>query len=85
MKGVVFRIRHWQKPCYVLHGMVLCIVWYWFSVILCKSLRVPHVGQEMLNISGMPDSLLLTGEFIISPFHYIYITEFVSFRTMFTD
>ena len=25
------------------------------------------------------------GEFMISPIHYIYITEFVSFRTTYTD
>ena len=42
-----------------------------FTVILCISWRVPHVGQEMLTLSGMPD---LTK----SLYTCIYITEFAS-------
>ena len=35
-------------------------VWYdWYPVIFCESWRVPHVGQEMLTLSGTPDSLSL--------------------------
>ena len=44
----------------------------------------PHMGQEMLTLSGTHDFTPL-GEFMISPIHYIYITEFVSLMTMFTD
>ena len=36
----------------------------------------------MLTPSGTPDFTPL-GKFMISPIHYIYITEFVSLRTMF--
>ena len=43
----------------------------WFPVVLCKSWRVPHVGQEMLIISGTPDFTPFW-EFMISPIHYIY-------------
>ena len=43
-----------------------------------------HVGQEMLTLSGTPDFTPF-GEFMISPIHYIYITEFVSRMTMFKD
>ena len=42
------------------------------------------VGQEILTLSGAPDFTPF-GEFMISPIHYIYITEFVSFRTILTD
>ena len=37
------------------------------------------MGQEMLTLSGTPD-LTRFWEFMISPIHYIYITEFVSFN-----
>ena len=43
----------------------------WFAVILFKTWRVPHVGQEMLTHSGTPDCTPY-GMFIISPIHYIY-------------
>ena len=56
----------------------------WFPVVLCESWRVPHVGQEMLTLSRTPDFTPF-GQFRLSPIHYIYITEFVSFRTMFMD
>ena len=42
------------------------------------------MGQEMLTLSGTHDFTPFW-EFMISPIHYIYITEFVSFRTMFAD
>ena len=38
------------------------------------------MGQEILTLSGTPDFTPF-GEFMMSPIHYIYITEFVSFRT----
>ena len=41
-------------------------------------------GQEMFTLSGTPDFIPF-GKFMISPIHFIYITEFVSFRTMFSD
>ena len=46
----------------------------WFPVIWSKSWRVPHVGQEMLTLSGIPDFTPF-GEFMISPIRYtcIYI------------
>ena len=47
------------------------------------------MGQEMLTISGTPDftpfgefMISPLWEFMISPIHYIYITEFVSLRTI---
>ena len=42
------------------------------------------MGQEMITLSGAPDFTHF-GELIFSPIHYIYITEFVNFWTMFTD
>ena len=48
------------------------VTYNWFQVILCKSWRVPHVGQEMLTLSGTPDFTPF-GEFMISPIHYICI------------
>ena len=42
------------------------------------------MGQAMLTLSGTPDFSPF-GEFMISPIHHIYITEFVSFNSMFTD
>ena len=42
---------------------------------------MPHVGQEMLTLSGTPDFTPF-GEFMISPIHYINITEFVNLRTI---
>ena len=60
-----------------------CDTWSCF-VILCKSWRVSHVGQDMLTLSWTPDFTSF-GEFMISPIHYIYIAEFVSSWTMFTD
>ena len=80
-------------PCsQIWHLCVTYVEWFtvtfdWFPVIWCKSWRVPHVGQERLTLSGT-HAFTLFGEFMISPIHYIYtlhITEFVSFRTMFTD
>ena len=44
-----------------------------------------HVGQEILTLSGTPDNFTPFGELIISPIHYIYITEFVSLRNMLTN
>ena len=63
-----------------------CDIWL-VSSCFRKSWRVPHVGQEMLTLSGTPDFTPL-GKFIILLIHYTYklcITEFVSLRTMFTD
>ena len=40
---------------------------------LSESWRVPHVGQEMLTLSGTPD-FTPVGEFMISPIRYTYIT-----------
>ena len=40
-------------------------------------------GQEMLTLSGLPDNTPF-GEFMISPIHHIFISEFVSLGTMFT-
>ena len=51
------------------------VTYNWFAVILCESSRGPHVGQEMLTLSGTPDFTPF-GEFMMSPIHYnsIYIT-----------
>ena len=46
------------------------VTYDWFPVILCKWWRVPHVGQEMLTLSGTSD-LTPFREFMISPIHYI--------------
>ena len=46
----------------------------WFPVILCKSWRVPHVGQETLTLSGTPDFTNF-GEFMISPIHYTTLVK----------
>ena len=50
----------------------LTVTYEWFPVTCGKSWRVPHVGQEMLTLSGTPDFTPF-GEFMISPIHYIYI------------
>ena len=65
----------------------LTVTYDWFPVVLFKSWRVPHVGQEILTLSGTPDFTPF-GEFMILLIRYTYtlcITEFVSLRTMFTD
>ena len=52
----------------------------WFPVVLSKSWRVPHVGQEILTLSGTPDFTPF-GEFMILLISYTYtlcITEFVT-------
>ena len=52
-----------------------------------ESWRVPRVVQEMLTTSGTHD-LTHFREFMISSIHYtcyIYITELVSIRSIFTD
>ena len=63
------------------------VTYDWCPFIWGKSWRVLHVRQEMFTLSGTPDFTPF-GEFMISPIHCIhitpYITEFVSFRTMFT-
>ena len=59
----------------------------WFPVVLSKSWRVPHVGQEMLTLSGTHDFTPF-GESMILLIHYTYtlcMYEFVSLRTMFID
>ena len=74
---------------------IILIISAWFPVILGKSWWVPHVGPEMLTLSGTSDFTPFV-EFMISPIHYIYtiyywggggglITECVSIRTIFTD
>ena len=57
---------------YVAKGCSPIVKYEWSPVILRKSWRVPHVGQEMLILSGTPDFTPF-GEFMISPIHYIYI------------
>ena len=39
----------------------------WFPVIISESWRVPHVGKEILTVSGSPDFTPF-GEFMKSPF-----------------
>ena len=59
---------------------------YWPSVTwqVCQLKLIvtgAHVGQEMLTLSGTPDFTPIA-VFMISPIHYIHITECVSLRTM---
>ena len=57
---------------HMLNGLFTnCDIWR-VSSYLCKSWRVPHVGQEMLTLSGTSDCIHF-GVFMISPIHYIYI------------
>ena len=63
-----------------------CDTWL-FSSVLSKSSRVPHVGQELLTLSGTPDCTPF-GEFMILLIRYTYtlcMYEFVSLRTMLID
>ena len=56
--------------CWMVYS--LTVTYDWFLVICRKSWRVPHVGQEMLTLSGTHDFTPF-GEFMISPILYIYI------------
>ena len=59
----------------------------WHMTVLSKSWRVPHVGQELLTLSGTPDFTPF-GEFMILLIRYTYtlcMYEFVSSRTMLID
>ena len=83
--SVEFFPRHYQTDvimmtsrCYAWHLSHIC----W--IVTYESWRLPHVGQEMLTVSGTPEFTSF-GEFMISPIHYTYIREFVSLRTMSTD
>ena len=53
----------------------LNVTYDWFPVILGKLWRVPHVGQEILTLSGTPD-ITPFGEFMILPIRYIYIVYY---------
>ena len=57
-----------------------CNIWLVSSN--CEPWRVPHVGLEMLTLSGTP-YFTTFGEFMISSVHYIYITECVNLRTLY--
>ena len=79
--------RIWHICVTYVEWSVHWLTYDWFPVVLSKSSRMPHVGQEMLTRSGTPD-LTPFGEFMILLIRYTYtlcITEFVSLRTMFTD
>ena len=73
------------------HKCVTYVEWYmyvqlWhmtgFQLFGGKSWWVPHVGQEMLTLSGTHLGSSWFHPFIICR---LYITEFISSRTMFTD
>ena len=57
---------------------------YTLMNILTYFINIWDVSRKMLTLFGTPDSTPFR-EFRISPIHYIYTTEFVSLRTMFTD
>ena len=50
----------------------LTVTYDWFPVVLSKSWRVPHVGQEMFTLSGTPDFTLFDFTHSI----YIYIVYY---------
>ena len=65
----------------------LTVTYDWFPVVLSKSSRVPHVGQELLTLSGTHDFTPF-GEFMILLIRYAYtlcMYAFVSLRTMLID
>ena len=75
--------RKFYRPCsqiwhlcftynYMLNGLFTnCDIWLVSSYNFCKSWRVPHVGQEMLTLSGTPDFTTF-GEFMIL-LHLLYM------------
>ena len=63
-----FRLRFWNSMV-VIQTMFTTVTYDWFPVILGESRRVPHVGQEMLTLSGTP-AFTPFREFTISPIHY---------------
>ena len=93
-----FRLRLWlsNRHCsQIWHRFVTYVEWFvhemchmtGFQLFGGKSWRARHVGQEMLTLSGIPDFTPFEEFMIFHPFiiYALYITEFVSFRTMFKD
>ena len=61
------------RPCSQIWHLCVTNVEWFVSSYLWVTWRVPHVGQEMLTLSGTPDWFHSLWEFMISRIHYIYI------------